>query len=167
MKSVRLICSFAVFISALLPAQSNPAQSVTRPNERIADASGYEVLFSFGSTFDTGVQPKGGLIEDAGGNLYGTTVAGGTGDNLGTVFKVDQTGQETVLWSFCSHPYCTDGSEPLAGLIRDATATCTALPLMEVGVQRARCSSWTLRVTKQSSIAFNGQTEMGFTPNLV
>jgi uncharacterized repeat protein (TIGR03803 family) len=49
------------------------------------------------------------------GNLYGTTNEGGT-SNVGTVFKVTQTGQETVLYSFAGG---ADGANPIAGVIRD------------------------------------------------
>src|SRR5205085_2485583 len=56
------------------------------------------------------------LIRDAEGNLYGTTAYGGA-SNYGTVFKLDRTGKETVLYSFSGG---TDGALPYAGLIRDA-----------------------------------------------
>jgi uncharacterized repeat protein (TIGR03803 family) len=67
-----------------------------------------------------GEQPEAGLIQDAAGNLYGTTTNGGANINYGTVFKVDTAGHETVLYSFCSAPGCTDGATPYAGLIQDA-----------------------------------------------
>jgi uncharacterized repeat protein (TIGR03803 family) len=44
------------------------------------------ILWSFGNGTD-GVQPKAGLIVDASGNLYGTTIAGGAYSD-GTVFEV-------------------------------------------------------------------------------
>ena len=43
--------------------------------------------------------PFGGLIRDSAGNLYGTTNGGGASD-AGVVFKVDTSGNETVLYSF-------------------------------------------------------------------
>jgi uncharacterized repeat protein (TIGR03803 family) len=82
-------------------------------------------LFSFAK----GNVPNGELILDAAGNLYGTTLFGGTGVCLlpggeefgcGTVFKVDPSGKETVLYNFCSASGCTDGSNPSAGLLMDA-----------------------------------------------
>jgi len=63
--------------------------------------------------------PMAGLIEDASGNLYGTTTDGGT-NHGGTVFKLDNTGQEMVLYGFCSASNCTDGADPSSGLIQDA-----------------------------------------------
>ena len=57
----------------------------------------------------------GRLIRDAAGNFYGTTLAGGASDQ-GTVFKLDTTGQETVLYSFTGG---ADGGYPYAGLVLD------------------------------------------------
>jgi uncharacterized repeat protein (TIGR03803 family) len=85
------------------------------------DTTGNEtVLYSFTGGVD-GAIPLAGLIRDAAGNLYGTTEHGGdltcnSGVGCGTVFKVDMTGQETVLHSFTG----TDGTSPIAGVIRDA-----------------------------------------------
>src|SRR6202043_960545 len=56
------------------------------------------VLYSFTGGTDGGY-PSAALIRDAASNLYGTTNGGGA-SNQGTVFKVDPTGKETVLYSF-------------------------------------------------------------------
>lgn len=79
------------------------------------DSTGKEtVLYNFlGGTTD-GAYPLAGVIRDSAGNLYGTTQGGGT-SNLGTVFKIDTSGNETVLHSFTG----PDGSLPYGGLIRD------------------------------------------------
>ena len=62
------------------------------------DANGTEaVLHSFKGGTD-GAYPFDGLVRDIAGNLYGTTEFGGT-DGIGTVFKVDTSGSETVLQS--------------------------------------------------------------------
>ena len=45
---------------------------------------------------------------DSSGNLYGTTIAGGT-SGRGTLFKIDTHGRTTVLFSF---PGGTGGSSP-------------------------------------------------------
>ncbi len=84
--------------------------------------SGHEtVLYSFCSqnACVDGSRPEASLIRDDRGNLYGTTVAGGVGD-AGVVFKLDTAGKETVLHSFCSEQDCSDGGDPMAGLVRDA-----------------------------------------------
>jgi uncharacterized repeat protein (TIGR03803 family) len=79
------------------------------------DTTGKEtVLYSFAAGSD-GSGPKAGLVRDAAGNLYGTTYSGGA-PGYGTVFKVDKTGKETVLYSFTGG---ADGAHPEAGLLRD------------------------------------------------
>ena len=79
-----------------------------------------QVLYSFGNGAD-GAIPSASLIFDAAGNLYGTTVAGGTYSS-GTVFELTPaTGgrwTEQVLYSFGNG---TDGNTPEAPLIFDAT----------------------------------------------
>jgi uncharacterized repeat protein (TIGR03803 family) len=80
------------------------------------DASGRETtLYSFTGGADGG-NPSGGVIRDSAGNLYGTTLYGGTA-NYGVVYKLDTAGHESVLYSF---PGGSDGALPLAGVIRDA-----------------------------------------------
>lgn len=84
----------------------------------MVDPTGNEtVLYSFTGAPD-GAYPLASLVQDAAGNLYGTTVSGGSSGN-GTVFKIDATGQETVLHSFSPSNLQVDGAEPRAGLILD------------------------------------------------
>jgi uncharacterized repeat protein (TIGR03803 family) len=73
------------------------------------------VLYNFQGGADGG-EPFGGVIQDAQGNLYGTTGYGGVYGN-GTVFKVSRTGKETVLYSFTGG---ADGAIPGDGVIQDA-----------------------------------------------
>lgn len=73
------------------------------------------VLYTFTGGVD-GAHPYAGLIFDSAGNLYGTTNGGGA-FNYGTVFKVDSTGNETVLYSFTGFP---DGASPYAGVVQDS-----------------------------------------------
>jgi uncharacterized repeat protein (TIGR03803 family) len=81
-----------------------------------AKAQTYKVLYKFkGEPRDGGIPYLGGLILDASGNLYGTTIIGGASDE-GTVFKLDTTGKEKVLYSFGS-----GGVEPYGGLVQDAS----------------------------------------------
>ncbi len=75
-------------------------------------------LVSFNGT--NGGSPFGGLIADAAGSLFGTTLDGGTNDD-GTVFEIAKVGgtyasTPTTLVSFNG----TNGANPFAGLIADA-----------------------------------------------
>jgi uncharacterized repeat protein (TIGR03803 family) len=90
------------------------------------DTSGNEaVLYTFPGTAGDGVVPSGSLARDKQGNLYGTTTLGGdlscplnhAGDGCGTVFKLDTSGNETVLYSFTGAN--GDGARP-DGVVRDA-----------------------------------------------
>jgi uncharacterized repeat protein (TIGR03803 family) len=79
------------------------------------DTAGTEsVLYSFCSVYGCtdGAAPEGGLVQDWAGNLYGATTQGGT-SNAGTLFELDTTGKETVLYSFTGK---NDGSWPQATL---------------------------------------------------
>ena len=71
-------------------------------------------LYTFSGGADGG-SPYASLIRDAAGNLYGATFAGGAA-NLGTLFKIDKTGTETVLYSFTGKP---DGEHASRNLLRD------------------------------------------------
>jgi uncharacterized repeat protein (TIGR03803 family) len=90
-----------------------------------------KVLYAFcsqgGAVCTDGASPTDGLIMDTSGHLYGTTRGGGP-NNGGTVFELRpdaaETEREKVLYSFCSKlrgEYCTDGADPEAGLIIDAS----------------------------------------------
>ena len=65
-----------------------------------------------------GRNPRGTLLLDPSGNLYGTTYQGGTQDQ-GTVFKIDNAGNYSVIYSFGSFGFSDDGKWPTAGVIRD------------------------------------------------
>jgi uncharacterized repeat protein (TIGR03803 family) len=83
------------------------------------------VLHRFTGTGGDGAQAWSGLVRDQEGNLYGSTVDGGTGPNCtsdengcGTVYKVDKTGKETILHSFTGN--AGDGAPIYAPLAVDA-----------------------------------------------
>jgi len=83
------------------------------------DGASYTVLYSF-TGFGDGGLPSGELIVDDRGNLYGTTQLGGAA-GTGVVFRLSPGGTETVLYSFCSKPGCSDGSTPASGLLADGS----------------------------------------------
>lgn len=72
------------------------------------------VLHSFAGGTD-GAAPNGGVIQNAKGDFFGTTTAGGAAGQ-GTVFRVKGK-KEVVLYSFAGG---TDGADPQAGLVMDA-----------------------------------------------
>jgi uncharacterized repeat protein (TIGR03803 family) len=105
-----------------LSSDQGPAQEAANGLQHVPPAApSFMVLYSFHGTPD-GAEPGATLVRDAAGNLYGTTRYGGAestdcgGGVCGTVFKLSPAGVETILHSF----NFTDGSQPFAGLIRDA-----------------------------------------------
>lgn len=85
---------------------------------KLAPNGAESVLYSFAGTPD-GLDPIGGLVRDAAGNLYGATLGGGAG-NLGTVFRISPAGKELRLHSFgFSKGSEVDGAEPIGLLARD------------------------------------------------
>lgn len=71
------------------------------------------VLYNFEGSSD-GENPRGNLLIDKNGNVYGTTPTGGA-SNGGTVFELQkaQAGwTHVVLYDFCSLNGCADGAEP-------------------------------------------------------
>ena len=90
-----------------------------------AQAQTYSVVYTFAGP--DGAGPDAGLVLDTQGNLYGTTANGGgalacsggvLGHGCGTVFKVDKTGNETVLHRFTKAG--GEGANPVAGLVLEA-----------------------------------------------
>jgi len=73
------------------------------------------VLYSFAGGKTDGCTPLGAPVKDGKGNLYGT--AGCDAYDLGVVWKLSNTGAETVLHNFAGKPW--DGENPYAGVIRD------------------------------------------------
>jgi uncharacterized repeat protein (TIGR03803 family) len=82
----------------------------------ITKSGSFTRLYSFTGRAD-GSGPNGGLVQDPGGNIYGTTQIGPGKFFLGIVFKLSPAHTLTVLHSFKGHE---DGALPLAGLIRDS-----------------------------------------------
>lgn len=77
---------------------------------------GETVLHRFAGGISDGANPRGALVLDEAGNLYGTTTEGGA-FGFGTVFMVAKDGTESVLYSFNGKE---DGRTPYAGLARDS-----------------------------------------------
>lgn len=108
-------CGIAVLIFAVMQVRA-AAQSQTPTH-----SDTFRVLYTFSGGSD-GALPSTGLLRDAAGNLYGTTIAGGDPDcNCGVVFEVSPTGKEHVLYTFTGDPDGggPDGSYPQGDLTFD------------------------------------------------
>jgi uncharacterized repeat protein (TIGR03803 family) len=100
--------------------------AVVTPMTIPAAAQTEDLLFSFTGSGEHGSSPAGGLIFDAAGNLYGTTIIGGAGvcgsGGCGTAFELMPAAgggwTQKVLHSF--HDNGKDGSTPVTSLILDA-----------------------------------------------
>jgi uncharacterized repeat protein (TIGR03803 family) len=79
----------------------------------LAQAQTFNVVHEFTGGVD-GALPEAALVGDAAGNFYGTTFAGGTAGE-GTVYKIESTGEEKILFTFSN----SNGSFPASALIQD------------------------------------------------
>ncbi len=83
-----------------------------------------KVLWSFGGVGD-GDSPKGEVVFDRAGNMYGTTLFGGGSNCIsacGIIYELSPTEagwSENILYTFCSQSNCADGSIPASGLVWD------------------------------------------------
>ena len=86
---------------------------------RITSAGTLTTLYNFcsQSACTDGASPEAGLVLARNGELYGTTVFGGSA-NAGTAFAITPKGTFKSLYSFCSQAGCLDGQHPLAGLLQ-------------------------------------------------
>jgi uncharacterized repeat protein (TIGR03803 family) len=100
-------CAGLLGLACVLALASVPTAQAQAPTDT--------VLYSFAGPAQ-GATPRAGLIRDSVGNLYGTTVLGGTA-NLGTVFRLNPAGQLTVLHTFTG---VADGAYPYAGVTLDS-----------------------------------------------
>jgi uncharacterized repeat protein (TIGR03803 family) len=75
------------------------------------------VLYEFQGGGDGGY-PQGSLAIDPSGTLYGSASSFG-GFGAGVVYKVDQTGNESTLYTFNPSNY-GDGGVPIGGVVRDS-----------------------------------------------
>jgi uncharacterized repeat protein (TIGR03803 family) len=87
--------------------------------ELIPKQSKLTILHGFVGGSKDGAYPYAGVIKDAKGSLFGTTINGGN-SNFGVVFEVQRSGshyRESVLYSFGSG---SDGEYPYGGLLLGA-----------------------------------------------
>lgn len=84
---------------------------------KITSNGTYTLLHNFVGRPGDGAYPRSGLILGSDGNFYGTTLNGGTA-NDGTLYKVNPSGQVTVLYNLCSQTNCSDGFSPVVPLLQ-------------------------------------------------
>jgi uncharacterized repeat protein (TIGR03803 family) len=60
-----------------------------------------------------GQSPRTNMIQARNGYIYGTTNAGGTSHNAGTIFRMTTAGALTTVYDFCQLTNCLDGGGPL------------------------------------------------------
>jgi uncharacterized repeat protein (TIGR03803 family) len=75
------------------------------------------VLHTFLGYPTDGAYPRSPLVLDSDGNIYGTTSQGGPG-YYGTVFEIDSTGTETLLYSFTAES--SNGQYPSGNILLDS-----------------------------------------------
>src|SRR5690242_11585625 len=106
-KGARIALVWAVtLVASFVVTHSARAQTLT-------------VLHKFTKLPD-GQVPLAAFVRDAVGNLYGTTTQGGS-HSKGTVFELDKTGKDTVLYSFAGTG--GDGVGPTGRLAMDPSGT--------------------------------------------
>jgi uncharacterized repeat protein (TIGR03803 family) len=94
------------------PAASGPSNGTVF--EVLSGSNTLITLATFGGT-GVGTNPEGGLVADSNGNLFGTTVYGGSG--YGTIFEIPSgSGTIQTLASFSG----SNGAYPLATLLLDS-----------------------------------------------
>ena len=98
--SLRLILSAVLFALIFAVGTTRSIQAQT-----------FSVFHAFSGT--DGSVPNGDLTKDFQGNYYGTAQLGGTASH-GVVFKLDSSGNETVLYNFTGG---ADGSNPYGRLL--------------------------------------------------
>jgi hypothetical protein len=111
--------SLAFFLSVVMTVLLAPGNH--------ASAYSIRTIYSFcrqgGSNCTDGGDPRGGLLKDASGNLYGVTVGGGANLGGGTIFELiparHGVWKHKILHSFCAVAGCPDGANPDSGLIAD------------------------------------------------
>src|SRR5689334_8865125 len=103
----RVVLAFCLIFLCLLARFAASAEA-SRPVH-------FRTLINYdGSNGSSPVYPR--LVQARDGNLYGTTLSGGT-NSAGTVFRITPQGLLTTMYSFCSQANCADGALPYGGLV--------------------------------------------------
>ncbi len=129
-----------------------------------------KLIWSYSFHGKDGFEPEAGLLRDAKGNLYGTTVWGGTvpaNNNFGygVVFKLDASRKETVLHRFkgCNLNGPQDGELPDSLLVMDAAGTLYGTTLQGGHVFTCQGTAFAMASTGKQTILhrFTGGSDGG------
>lgn len=153
--SGKITVLFAIFTLAIIITMTT-----------VAAAQQENILLNFSNGGSSGSDPYSDLIFDKAGNLYGTTVFGGTGtgvncnyDGCGTVFELVRQANggwvERVLHNFQGHG--GDGAQPFAGLTFDAAGNLYGTTT--VGGRSTNCSLQGCGTVFELSPTASGQWE--------
>lgn len=115
-KFTRILTMASALLMTVTAVASFPTGSVGNTTAVYA----FTALGSGTATNTDGATPIGTLVQDANGNLYGTTQTGGANGN-GTIFEVTTSGTFTRLYTFGATTGNTDGAQPYAGLTIDSS----------------------------------------------
>lgn len=127
---------------------------------KLDTAGNITVLHNFQNNGD-GIEPVAGVIRDNSGNLYGTTYFGGAHGG-GTVFKIDSSGNETLLYNFGALPNYGDGADPRGGVIMDASGNLYGTT--EGGGSNSYGTVWKLDMSGNETILHSFQNSDGASP---
>ncbi len=127
----------------------------------LAASSQEKILYNFQGGLADGAVPQGALIFDGSGNLYGTTAAGGSSANAGTVFELspqqDGSWKETILSSFPGGSGGASG-DPTGALVFDGNGNLYGVAgdgVFELSPPAEPGGTW----TGQTIYAFGGEPD--------
>jgi uncharacterized repeat protein (TIGR03803 family) len=108
--------SILLCLALTLAFASREGNAQSLPTGVTSPTNGHHFGVDFTFKGVDGSSPTAALVQDAVGNLYGTTSAGGYG--VGVVFKLDIARRETVLYAFSG----SDGATPYGALVLDSSS---------------------------------------------
>jgi uncharacterized repeat protein (TIGR03803 family) len=97
------------------------AMALTAAGISTGYAASLNVLYSFNPS--KAWEPRGNLLRDGSGNLFGAAYYGGKNvyPGYGAIYEFSTSGQITYLYNFCKRINCADGSFPVGPLVQDSS----------------------------------------------